>query len=1155
MPRQLTPQSSLENLKREAKRWLKALRANVGDARARLASAFPNAPDIPGLRDVQHALALEHGVPGWTALKNLLSRTARPDANPDPVERFLEYACPDHHARGGPAHRMARHAAMRLLSRYPEIAHDSLYTAVVCGDLTEVERRLAARPEAAVEKRSATGHSRSGAGGSEDLFKDNGPKGWEPLQFLCFTRLPLDAANDNAVAIARALLDRGADPNAYFMAGDSRYTPLVGVIGEGEEDRPPHPRRDELARLLLERGAEPFDGQVVYNIHFHGDVRWFLKLIYEFSVKAGRKADWDDPNWSMLDMGGYGNGARWHLDIAIGNNDLELAEWVLAHGANPNAAPARDKRFRQRTPHEEALRHGLTEMAELLVRYGATPSAASLEGEEAFTAACFGLDRAQAQQLLASHSEYLRSHVAMFAAAKRDRADVVAFLLDLGMSPDVADRQKQTPLHVAAYADSLRVATLLIERGAEIDAVDAMHDATPLWWAMWGQRQRMVELLSAYSRDVWALSFTGNVARLREVLSAEPRLATLVGAETTPLMWLPEDEARAIEIVELFLAHGADPSIKDKEGQMAADRAEKRGMLEVAAILRSDASPPSRPTLGHYEKIAEDLLKAYRTGDSRASQSVWDHFGHKRTLEATRRYVRVDLGKRENEDVDISLEDARLLVARGHRFESWQALAEYAGSLPGGKTAIASRPVELYSIDDKGARRREATSRDWDAVIAIMRDKRIPGLNAEGEMTDALLERVSHLDHVMSLQLNDSKKVTDAGLAHLARMPQLRHLDLSGCAITDRGLEVLRRLPQLEGIALIWTAVTDVGVANLSGCENLQRVDLFGTRTGDGAVKALVGKPKLRDFRSGNFVTDAGVALFHQFPVFKSWQGGDVSMSLTGFDAKPNYLLLRGPFTNTGLAELARLDGLFALNVDDATLRVTAAGLAPLVNLPNLGWLAFDTTDEAMPYIAAMPKLRFLMCQDTVAGDDGFVALSRSQSIEYIWGRRCYNLRTRGFTALSAMPALRHLSVSCRNVDDSGIATLPSFPALTELMPMDVPDAGYRHIGRCERLESLVLMYCRDTTDVATGHIAALPRLNNYFASYTQITDRTPELLSQMASLERIRFSACAGLTNAGIAALARLPRLRELDLGGMRRVTRDVTAAFPAHVQVSYSP
>jgi hypothetical protein len=77
MPRQLTPRSTLENLKREAKRWLKALRANVEEARARLERALPNAPAVPTLRDVQHALALEHGLPGWTALKNLVAGNAR----------------------------------------------------------------------------------------------------------------------------------------------------------------------------------------------------------------------------------------------------------------------------------------------------------------------------------------------------------------------------------------------------------------------------------------------------------------------------------------------------------------------------------------------------------------------------------------------------------------------------------------------------------------------------------------------------------------------------------------------------------------------------------------------------------------------------------------------------------------------------------------------------------------------------------------------------------------------------------------------------------------------------------------------------------------------------------------------------------------------
>src|SRR6185295_13874242 len=154
-------------------------------------------------------------------------------------------------------------------------------------------------------------------------------------------RLPTAAASDNAVAIARLLLDHGANPNDYFEVGSfpCRYTTLCGVAGEGEDDGPPHPQREPLARLLLEAGAEPYDIQVLYNTHFHGDMLWLVKLIYEFSMKAGRQSDWQDSNWSMLNMGGYGCGARYLLDIAVGKNNLELSEWLLGRGANPNAPP------------------------------------------------------------------------------------------------------------------------------------------------------------------------------------------------------------------------------------------------------------------------------------------------------------------------------------------------------------------------------------------------------------------------------------------------------------------------------------------------------------------------------------------------------------------------------------------------------------------------------------------------------------------------------------------------------------------------------------------------------------------------------------------------------------------------------------------------
>ena len=69
-------------------------------------------------------------------------------------------------------------------------------------------------------------------------------------------------------------------------------------------------------------------------------------------------------------------------------------------------------------------------------------------------------------------------------------------------------------------------------------------------------------------------------------------------------------------------------------------------------------------------------------------------------------------------------------------------------------------------------------------------------------------------------------------------------------------------------------------------------------------------------------------------------------------------------------------------------------------------------------------------------------------------------------------------------------------------------------------------------------------------AGYTTITDRTPELLAAMESLECVTFDGCHNLTNAGIAHLARLPRLRELRASG-RQITPDVVDTFSPGVNV----
>jgi hypothetical protein len=615
---------------------------------------------------------------------------------------------------------------------------------------------------------------------------------------------------------------------------------------------------------------------------------------------------------------------------------------------------------------------------------------------------------------------------------------------------------------------------------------------------------------------------------------------------------LRENAADARARLARALPHVPDtPTLRDVQLALAREH----GFPGWAALKRALAPDPSisARTIEQYSAMAEALLEAYRTGTPEAMERHYHSTWHRRPWLGMRTYVQLDLGKRPDGadgDVDITLDDARYLIAIEHGFENWAAVEAFVATMPG-RVPVTAAPVRVRSLDAPAGSGSVARTRDWQTVLRLLGRTSSPVLEAEGQMTDAMLLEVSDIARVTGLNLSGSKTVTDEGLRHLARLPNLRHLDLGGTAITDRGLAVLRDLPQLESISLAMTRITDAGAADLAHCHELRQVNLNWTRTGDAAIRALEGKRNLHSFRSGNEVTDEGLALIHDLPVFKTWQGGSATMALLSYDAGPNYLMLRGPFTDRGLLHLRGLDGLFALNLDDRHLAITSAGLAPLVALPNLGWLAVDAKDDWMPYLADMPRLRFLGAQDTTAGDEGFVALGRSRSIEYIWGRRCHNLRRRGFLALADMPALRALSVSCLNVDDAGISALPRFAALRELMPMDIPDDGYRHIGACQGLESLILMYCRETTDAATAHIIGLDRLRYYFNSYTTITDRTPELLSAMASLERVTFDACHGLTDAGVATLARLPLLKEVRVSG-RGITAGVRALFPPSVTVN---
>jgi hypothetical protein len=598
------------------------------------------------------------------------------------------------------------------------------------------------------------------------------------------------------------------------------------------------------------------------------------------------------------------------------------------------------------------------------------------------------------------------------------------------------------------------------------------------------------------------------------------------------------------------------PSLADAQYALAREY----GFESWPKLVHHIEDVRSQGRLAQFEGLAADLLAAY-AGDADALRRLGTHFGVSYTADSLRERVRERLDRLPGIVDGPTLADVRRMIARQYGFEDWAGLAEGlaqpAGAASDTRLGLTSSPP-FYRIDDRRdliEPRPPLSDRDWDAVFAVMAERGITGLRASC-MTDSALDRLSRLDFVTHINLDGARQVTDDGIRHLARMPRLEELDLSGyhSHLTDRGLEVLRHLANLRHFKMCWPQnVTDDGVAHLAWCDHLERVNLLGTPTGDGAIAALAGKRRLRHLLAGCRVTAAGLPLLHEIPRFRVWGGGEPSYGLMGFEADPTYLLLPPvDAIRRGLDGLVGLDGLFALNIDGPE-QVAGDQLAPLTQLPHLGWLGVDPDDEAMCTIAAMPRLRMLMCQDTKASDDGFVALGASRSIEYIWGRKCYGLAARGFAALATMPALRGLSVSCRNVDDAGLSALPHFPALRELMPMDVPDDGFRHVGRCERLESLHCMYCRDTGDAATQHIAGLPRLTTYYAGQTRITDRSLEVLGRIGSLERVQFEGCAGVTDAGLAHLTRLPRLREIILGGCPGITRAGAAGFPATVRVDY--
>jgi len=561
----LSSRSSIDVLRRTAKRWLKSIAGADPEALARFRRFFPSHTGVPTLREVQQALAREHGFESWAALKQefedrqrgieecihlLIEKSVNRYGTDPATQQWGDYE------RDGPARGAV---AARLLSRHPELARASIHTAVVAHDMEAVRAFLAKDP---------------GLANDRNVFD-----GWTPLLRLAYARLPIEAVTANALAIADLLLDAGADPNAGWSQSAPEFNPLVGVIGEGEFGQSAHPLAEAFARLLISRGADPFAPQALYNTSLGADSTFWLDLLWSESGRRGETHKWTGPAPGALGGKNIPSALAYLLGNAVPNH-IVRARWLLDHGADPNGI----NMYSRESVIKHAMLLGRHDMVRLLEDRGGI--APRFTDDEVFLAAVLAGDVVSVRGLAQSHPEFLKGPGALFSAIRLGRTAVTELLLDLGVSPDIADEKSFSALHCASQCGAVDIARLLIARGANVDPFEERHGGTPLTHALYHGQTEMVELLLPRSRNLRALCKAGAVERVRELLAADP---SGVDRQDRPgetlLFCMPGDEDKAILLTELLLSLGADPSFRNPLGQTPAQVARSRGLDDVAALL------------------------------------------------------------------------------------------------------------------------------------------------------------------------------------------------------------------------------------------------------------------------------------------------------------------------------------------------------------------------------------------------------------------------------------------------------------------------------------------------------------------------------------------------------------------------------------------
>ncbi len=366
--------------------------------------------------------------------------------------------------------------ANAILEEHPELASGDIHIAAILGDDAAVRRFLAQDPT----RVRATSE----------------PWGGTPLVYLCMSRyLRLDPSRTEAfLRAATALLDAGADPDGGFWTKGQHpeyETPLYGAAGIAHHAA--------MTRLLLERGADPNDGEAVYHSPETYDNAAFQLLVDtgkltpdSLALMLIRKIDWHDHEGAkyLLERGAPAN-RPWHqrglhpLNHALArSNRLAMIELLLHHGADPTLI---DDGL---TSIARAAREGRRDVLELFKQRGID---ITLTGVDRLIAALV-LDDTATVRSLGKEDPVLVDEVKKMGGdllstfAGNGNIAGVRQLLDLGVPVDAAfargdgyfDEPKGSlAIHIAAWRANHEIVKLLIERGSPVDMPDA-NGRTPL---------------------------------------------------------------------------------------------------------------------------------------------------------------------------------------------------------------------------------------------------------------------------------------------------------------------------------------------------------------------------------------------------------------------------------------------------------------------------------------------------------------------------------------------------------------------------------------------------------------------------------------------------------------------------------------------------